>query len=72
MARRGPSEGVRLHKVGETRCATWITTNTPRLSAHFTSGQLAIVDIMPSILQHLHIVAPPAVAREMEGRSFLR
>jgi ABC-type branched-subunit amino acid transport system ATPase component len=37
-----------------------------------TSGQLAIVDIMPSILQHMHIVAPPAVAREMEGRSFLR
>jgi predicted AlkP superfamily pyrophosphatase or phosphodiesterase len=52
--------------------ATWITTNTPRLSAHFTSGQLAIVDIMPSILQHMHIVAPAAVAREMEGRSFLR
>ena len=52
--------------------ATWIATNTPRLSAHFTSGQLAIVDIMPSILQHMHIVAPPAVAREMEGRSFLR
>jgi predicted AlkP superfamily pyrophosphatase or phosphodiesterase len=52
--------------------ATWITTNTPRLNAHFTSGQLAIVDIMPSILQHMHIVPPPAVAREMEGRSFLR
>jgi len=30
------------------------------------------VDIAPSILQHLRIAAPAAVAKEMEGVSFLR
>lgn len=51
---------------------TWIATNTPRLGPRFTDGTLAIVDITPSLLQHLRIAAPPAVAREMEGVSFLR
>lgn len=51
---------------------TWIATNNPRLDARFTSGASAIVDIAPSILQHMGIVAPPDVAREMDGVSFLR
>ena len=51
---------------------TWIATNSPRLDARFTSGGSAIVDIAPSILEHLGIAAPPEVAREMDGVSFLR
>ncbi|MCE2900974.1 MAG: alkaline phosphatase family protein [Gemmatimonas sp.] len=51
---------------------TWIVTNRAELTPRFTSGQATIVDIAPSILHHLRIAAPPAVAREMEGVSFLR
>ncbi|MDQ8161326.1 MAG: alkaline phosphatase family protein [Gemmatimonadota bacterium] len=51
---------------------TWIVTNQSRLNARFTRGTPAIVDIAPSILQHLRIAVPTAVAREMDGVSFLR
>lgn len=51
---------------------TWIATNQPGLDARFTSGAAAIVDITPSILRHLRIPIPAAVAKEMEGVSFLR
>jgi predicted AlkP superfamily pyrophosphatase or phosphodiesterase len=51
---------------------TWIVTDTPRLDARFRSGTPAIVDIAPSILQHLRVTVPPAVAKEMDGVSFLR
>ena len=50
---------------------TWIVTNQSRLGARFTSGASAIVDIAPSILQHLRIAVPTAVRREMDGVSFL-
>jgi predicted AlkP superfamily pyrophosphatase or phosphodiesterase len=51
---------------------TWIATNNPRVDARFKSGTSAIIDIAPSILQYMGIAAPPEVAREMEGVSFLR
>lgn len=51
---------------------TWIATNDPRVDARFKSGASAVVDIAPSILQHMGIAAPPDVAREMDGVSFLR
>jgi len=51
---------------------TWIVTNHPGLDTRFTEGTPAIVDIAPSILQHLRITAPPGVARAMDGVSFLR
>jgi predicted AlkP superfamily pyrophosphatase or phosphodiesterase len=51
---------------------TWIATNNPRVDARFEGGASAIVDIAPSILQHMGIAAPAEVAREMEGVSFLR
>ena len=51
---------------------TWIVTNRSRLSARFKSGESAIVDIAPSILQHLGIAVPTAVSREMDGVSFLQ
>lgn len=50
---------------------TWIVTNQSRLDARFTRGTPAIVDIAPSILQHLRIAVPTAVARAMDGVSFL-
>jgi predicted AlkP superfamily pyrophosphatase or phosphodiesterase len=51
---------------------TWIATNRPDVSERFTSGTPAIVDIAPSILQHLGVVVPEAVGRNMDGVSFLR
>lgn len=51
---------------------TWIATNQPRLDARFTSGTAAIVDIAPSLLQHLRIAVPADVAARMDGVSFLR
>ena len=52
--------------------STWIVTNQPGLNARFTAGEPAIVDIVPSILQHLGVEAPAAVAKEMDGVSFLK
>jgi phosphopentomutase len=51
---------------------TWIATNRAELTDRFTSGNAAIVDIAPSILQHLGVVLPERVRREMDGVSFLR
>lgn len=51
---------------------TWIATNHPRLGERFTRGTPAIVDIAPSILEHLRVAVPPAVAGAMDGVSFLR
>lgn len=51
---------------------TWIVTNQPALTERFTVETPAIVDIAPSLLQHLGIVAPPSIAAQMDGRSFLR
>jgi predicted AlkP superfamily pyrophosphatase or phosphodiesterase len=50
---------------------TWIVTNQSALTPRFTNGTAAIVDIAPSILQHLRITVPPAVAAAMDGASFL-
>lgn len=49
-----------------------VTTDPPRLDARFASGTPAIVDIAPSILQHLRIAVPTTVANGMDGVSFLR
>lgn len=51
---------------------TWIVTNRADLDARFTAGTPAVVDIAPSILQHLGVAVPAAVTAAMDGRSFLR
>ncbi len=50
---------------------TWIATNQPNLGERFTRGTPAVVDIAPSILQHLRIAVPADVAARMDGVSFL-
>lgn len=50
---------------------TWIATNQRPVTARFTRGDAAIVDIAPSILQFLRVPVPAAVAGQMEGVSFL-
>jgi predicted AlkP superfamily pyrophosphatase or phosphodiesterase len=51
---------------------TWIVSNHPGLGERFTRGHAAIVDIAPSILEHLGIAVPEAVRRQMDGVSLLR
>jgi len=50
---------------------TWIATNQRPVTARFTRGEGAIVDIAPAILQFLRVPVPAAVAAQMEGVSFL-
>jgi predicted AlkP superfamily pyrophosphatase or phosphodiesterase len=50
---------------------TWIVTNQPALTERFTQGTSGIVDIAPSILQHIRIIAPYTVRLHMDGVSFL-
>lgn len=50
---------------------TWIATNQRNVTARFSRGESAIVDIAPSLLQFLGISAPAPVAAQMEGVSFL-
>lgn len=69
---RDPVNGKDHGGQSERERTTWIATNNPRVDARFKSGASAIVDIAPSILQHMGIAAPRDVAREMDGVSFLR
>ena len=69
---RDPRNGKGHGGQSERERTTWIVTNQPRLDARFTGRTSAIVDIAPSILQHLRITVPAAVAREMDGVSFLQ
>jgi len=69
---RDPSTGKGHGGQSPRERTTWIVTNAQGLDTRFTSGAAAIVDIAPSILQHLRIDVPAAVAAQMDGRSFLR
>lgn len=51
---------------------TWIVTNQRPLTERFLRGDAAIVDIAPSVLQHLRITPPPAVLQQMDGVLVLR
>jgi predicted AlkP superfamily pyrophosphatase or phosphodiesterase len=50
---------------------TWIVTNHDALGPRFTQAAPAIVDIAPSLLQHLGIAVPADVAAKFDGVSFL-
>lgn len=49
----------------------WIATNSKRLNSRFYDGP-AMVDILPSIANHLGLVIPPDIRRQLDGRSFIR
>jgi len=50
--------------------ATWIVTNSDCVGERF-AGQPGIVDILPSIVDHLGLSMPAPVAEQLDGRSFL-
>jgi len=69
---RDPVTGKGHGRQTERERTTWSVTNCGELSERFTRGAPAIVDIAPSILQHLGVVVPEMVRRSMDGLSFLR
>lgn len=69
---RDAATGKGHGRQSERERTTWIATNRAELTDRFTRGSPAIVDIAPSILQHLGVAVPERVRREMDGVSFLR
>ena len=49
---------------------TWIATNSQRLNSNFENLP-GIVDILPSILDHLAIVPPPRIAAQLDAVSYI-
>ena len=49
---------------------TWITTNSQKLNSHFKQSP-GVVDILPSIFNHLHLTIPDDVHREIDGVPFI-
>lgn len=50
--------------------STWIVTNAKQLNEHFYQKP-GVVDIFPSICQHLKLQLPESIAREIDGVSFI-
>ncbi len=49
---------------------TWIATNSQNLNDHFNNTP-AIVDILPSIMNHLELTIPTEIATQLDGQSFI-
>lgn len=49
---------------------TWIVTNSKNLNEHFKSTP-AVVDILPSVCNHLNIKIPEAQREELDGTPFI-
>ncbi|MBN8652385.1 MAG: alkaline phosphatase family protein [Cytophagales bacterium] len=49
---------------------TWITTNSKKLNSHFNETP-AMVDIMPSIANHLNLAIPEPTKVELDGVPFI-
>ncbi|HRG08386.1 MAG TPA: alkaline phosphatase family protein, partial [Cyclobacteriaceae bacterium] len=49
---------------------TWITTNSKKLNSHFNDTP-AMVDIMPSIANHLNLTIPKSTKEELDGVPFI-
>lgn len=69
---RDPISGRGHGRQTERERTTWIVTNHRTLSPRFTQGTPAIVDIAPSVLQHLGVAVPAEVAARMDGVSFVQ
>jgi phosphopentomutase len=50
--------------------ATWIVTNSDRLNERFQNTP-AIVDILPSIAQHMNLSMPAPIQIQLDGQSFI-
>jgi arylsulfatase A-like enzyme len=67
---RQSSDGKSHGGQSERERTIWIASNTPRM---VSSGErnAAIVDIYPTIAEHMHFEVPDEVAAQLEGQSLL-
>ena len=49
---------------------TWIVTNSNKLNERF-ADMPAVVDILPSIVNHLNLDMPSAISEQLDGQSFI-
>lgn len=68
---RDPETGRRHGGQSDRERTTWIVTNAQLRSERFRQGRAAIVDIAPTILEHLGVAVPDAVRRGMDGVSLV-
>jgi hypothetical protein len=67
---RDAAEGKHHGGQSDRERTTWITTNSTALNEHFQQNP-AVVDILPSIMNHLRLSVPDAVSREIDGVPFI-
>ncbi len=68
---RDPETGKDHGNQTERERSIWIVTNSQQLSDDFFSNP-GIVDIMPSLADHLGLEIPGPVRAQLDGRSFIR
>jgi len=67
---RDPDTGKDHGGQSERERTTWIVTNSTRLNEHFANSP-AVVDILPSIVNHLDLDMPRAIRAQLDGQSFI-
>ena len=68
---RNPSDGKDHGGQSQRERTTWIVTNRSDLKSSFYQYP-PVVDIMPSILDHLGLEAPKEVQDQLDGKSFIK
>ncbi len=68
---RKPEDGKGHGGQSERERTTWIVTNRKDLKPSFHENP-PVVDILPSILDHLEISAPPEIEANLDGKSFIK
>lgn len=67
---RSPYDGTAHGGQSDRERTTWIVTNYPNLKPSFFDSP-AIVDILPSVLDHLGVSPPPEIETQFDGTSFI-
>jgi predicted AlkP superfamily pyrophosphatase or phosphodiesterase len=67
---RDPVTGKDHGGQSERERTTWIVTNSRNLNEHF-DNMPAVVDILPSIVNHLELEMPQEIRQQLDGRSFI-
>ncbi len=68
---RGPDDGKHHGGQSDRERTTWIITNKSNLKSSFYQNP-PVVDILPSILDHLNIKVPEDIRTQFDGKSFLK
>ncbi len=67
---RGAATGKDHGGQTERERTTWIVTNSNKLNERF-ADMPAVVDILPSIVNHLNLDMPAAISEQLDGQSFI-